>query len=176
VAAKEILARDVPKLDSPLAARARRLVTPDRGRDHPTGDVGGARRARRPSALPDGSATDLSGLAVALSDLRRLLGEDPERFEKVAATVAEALEGLAAPADDALASILGQVAARFREAARARRLPSLEELGTGPVAQEHPHPHVQAYADLGSMAGGAGLEELSAHVARLVEDAIAGGP
>ena len=176
MAAKEIIARDVPRLDSPLAARARRLVTPDRGRDDLPGDGGGARCRRPLPTLPEGSATDLSGLAVAMSTLRRLLDEDPERFEKVAATVAAELEGLAARADDGLASTLALLAARFRASAHARALPSLEELGIGPAGHGHPIPHVQAYAERGAMAAGTGPTALSACVARLVEEALAGGP
>jgi hypothetical protein len=107
-----------------------------------------------------------------MSGLGRLLDEDPVRFAEVAATVAAELEGLAAHPDDGLAHLAG----RFRAGARARALPSLEDLGNGLAGRGTPDSRVQAYAGRGARSGAAGRPDLWARVARIVEGAAARGP
>jgi hypothetical protein len=171
VATREIIGRDVPKVDSPLAARARRLVTPDRGRDEPPGDGGAPRRPRLSPPLPSGSETDVSDLASLLAELQRLLRRDAGRFEAVAIRVAEALEAHEGRDDGASDSLLAQLAARFREAARTRSLHALEEPGNGQGESGHPHSHVQAYAERMSPAAADDGPEPWAYLTRLVREA-----
>ena len=164
MAGNEIGARDAPRLESPLAARARRLVTPDRDGAPDGGGPAPARRAPRRLGAP--SESDVSGLGAALSDLGLLLASDPAGFSGVASEVAAALSAHAGEG----APELRALAARFEAAAGSRSIPVLEELGIGADAGEPPDPRVLAYAGHGADDAPRALAE---RVARLLAEAMA---
>jgi hypothetical protein len=164
VAGHEIGARDAPRLDSPLAARARRLVTPDGDGATDGGSPPPARRA--PPRLGAPSESDVSGLGAALSDLGLLLGADPAGFAEVASEVAAALSAHAG----AGAPELRTLAARFEAAAGSRSIPVLEELGIGAGAGEPSDPRLLAYAGHGA---GEAAGALAERVAGLLAVALA---
>ncbi|HTP51813.1 MAG TPA: hypothetical protein VMK42_14055 [Anaeromyxobacteraceae bacterium] len=133
---------------------------------------GGAPR-HRSSATPASGVSDISDLAGAVYRLEQLHRDQPDRFAAVMRRVASRLEEGMESLGDAHARFVGELAHRFREAARTLTLPALlapqKSASSGPGA---PPQRVRSYATQQAAAEGDALQRSWVDLARVLGDAL----